>query len=199
MFLVADAIAIKNIQDKQLKWYLWWLPFRYTGCMCVCEGEIYWYDNKNRFAAYKSMHWCTGFCLRLLWLFDGRQDKINRSQYNNQFCLTSLMESYEWIKYHNQEFIDGHFDGCFFLASFNLHVVLLIPVLLSHCHLLKRTRHQIKTKKKLLFCISSKQWPLSDWLNGNQIRRHIKSHSICCVCIWLWSSFWVIRGDNAYF
>lgn len=40
--------------------------------------------------------------------------------------LRHFIGTFEWIKYHNQEFIGGHFDGRCFLAAINL--CSLIPV-----------------------------------------------------------------------
>lgn len=59
-------------------------------------------------------------------------------------------------------------------------------------------RYPNKSKQKRLVCTLSKQWPLSDRFSGEEIRRHIYRIRLV-VCIWLKSSFWVIRGDNAYF
>lgn len=57
------------------------------------------------------------------------QKNIERTIIN--LILRHFIEDFEWIKYHNQEFIGGHFDGRRFLATINL--CSLIPVSAEFC------------------------------------------------------------------
>lgn len=87
------------------------------------------------------LHWCIGIWLssRACWLW---QQHKKAAIY---LALRHLVATCEWIKYHNQEFIDGHFDGYCFLAAHSL-----IPVLrfgsdarqqTHFCYLAFQSRH----------------------------------------------------------